>query len=354
MGIVVVVIGLFVSPALFQVALKYRFEPVPLPASYPHAANQAEADRQDLDYLEQLMHLDRSFSPAARERFEQERTALMQRKTPLTKPQFQLAIDHLVALANNGHTSTLASQRAGRFARAQVRFAWFGDDLYIVRTKSDFRNLLGSRVLMIDRRDIARAIAAARPYVRGVDRYAKWYSLPLLETPELLHAIWPDANPEGLTLRVLTLDRKQTETRVTVDAPHENRNKLVPIRDIAPAQIPDDTTGWQTLLSDKKSYFDSFRTTHNLESLHARPWPIEKFAQFGKRAHFVAFDRADQVSFAETHFLSPAARFDGMNQNPGNVRQPDGPAFHERYASIKQAHSEVKLGTVRFALLQRD
>lgn len=250
MGIVVAAIGLFVSAALFQVALQKRFEPVPLPASYPDAANQVEADRQDLDYLEQLMHLDRSFSPAAREQFEQERTALMQRNTPLSKPQFQLAIDHLVALANNGHTSTLASQRAGRFGRAQVRFAWFGDDLYIVRTKSDFKHLLGARVLMIDCRDIATTIAAARPYVTGIDRYAKWYSLPLLEMPELLHAIWPDADPDGLTLRVLTLDGKQTETRVTVDVPHENRNKLVPIRDIAPAQIPDDTTGWLTVLSD--------------------------------------------------------------------------------------------------------
>jgi hypothetical protein len=82
--------------------------------------------RQDLDYLEQLMHLDRSFSPADRRRFEQGRAALMQRNTPLSRPQFQLAIDRLVALANNGHTSTLASWRAGRFRRAQVRFACSG------------------------------------------------------------------------------------------------------------------------------------------------------------------------------------------------------------------------------------
>jgi hypothetical protein len=49
---------------------------------------------------------------------------------------------------------------------------------------------------------------------------------------------------------VLTLDGKQVEARVTSDALHENRNKLVPIRDIALAQIPDDTNGWQTLLSN--------------------------------------------------------------------------------------------------------
>jgi Peptidase family S41 len=247
---IVATIGLLAAPAIFQWALKKRFEPVLPPAHYPHASNQLEAERQDLDYLEQLMHLDRSFSPAARARFEQERTALIERHAPLTEPQFQLAIDHLVTLANNGHTSTLASQRAARFGRAQVRFAWFGDGLYIVRAKSDFKNLLGARVLMIDGRDPAAATAAARPYVTGIDRYAKWYSLPLLETPELLHAIWSDADPEVLRLRVLTPDGKQTDARITSDVPRENHNKLVPIRDIAPAQIPDDTNGWRTLLPD--------------------------------------------------------------------------------------------------------
>jgi hypothetical protein len=86
--------------------------------------------------------------------------------------------------------------------------------------------------------------------VTGIDRYAKWYSLPLLETPELLHAIWSDADPEVLRLRVLTPDGKQTDARITSDVPRENHNKLVPIRDIAPAQIPDDTNGWRTLLPD--------------------------------------------------------------------------------------------------------
>ena len=40
-------------------------------------------------------------------------------------------------------------------------------------------------------------------------------------------------------------------------------------------------------------YLDSFRAAHDLESFYARPRPIESFAQFGKRAHFVPFDRAD-------------------------------------------------------------
>jgi hypothetical protein len=51
---------------------------------------------------------------------------------------------------------------------------------------------------MIDGRDPAASFAAARPYVTGIDRYARWYSLPLLETPEWLHAIWSDADSEVL------------------------------------------------------------------------------------------------------------------------------------------------------------
>jgi hypothetical protein len=252
-GTVLAAIGLLAAPAVFQWALQKRFEPVPPPAHYPHASGPLEAERQDLDYMEQLMHLDRSFSPAARAQFEQQRTALMERNKPLTKPQFQLAIDHLVTLANNGHTSTLASQQAGSFGRAQVRFAWFEDGLYIVRAKSDFKDLLGAQVLMIDGRSLPEATAAARPYVTGIDAYAKWYSLPLLEAPELLHVIWPDADPEVLRLRVLASDGKQTDARVASDVPHENPNKLVPIRDIAPAQIPDDTNGWLTLLPDNNA-----------------------------------------------------------------------------------------------------
>jgi hypothetical protein len=258
-GIILAAIGLLVAPSVFHWALQKRFEPVPPPERYPNASNELEAERQDLDYLEQLMHLDRSFSSAARAQFERERTALTERSVSLTKAQFRLAIDHLVTLANNGHTSTLASQRASSFGRAQVRFAWFGDGLYIVRAKSDFKDLLAARVLMIDGRDLPAATAAARPYVTGIDRYAKWYSLPLLETPELLHAIWSDADPEVLRLRVLTPEGKQTDVRVTIDAPHENHNKLVPIRDIAPAQIPDDTNGWLTLLPDNNLLPPSLR-----------------------------------------------------------------------------------------------
>jgi hypothetical protein len=232
---------------------------VPRKPIYSRPSSQLEADIQDLDYLEQLVDLNRSFSHESKALFEHERSALMRRTTPLTRPQFQLAVDHLVTLAGNGHTSTLASQRAGRFGRAQIRFAWFSDGLYIVRARSNTTRLLGARVLMIDGRDPATATAAARPYVTGVDRYAKWYSLALLERPELLHAIWPDADPKALLLRVLTLDGRQVDARVIADAPHENRNKLVPIRDIAPAQIPDDTTVWQTLLPNNVSLPVSLR-----------------------------------------------------------------------------------------------
>ena len=87
----------------------------------------------------------------------------------------------------------------------------------------------------------------------GEDRYAKWYSLPLLEMPELLHVIWPDVDTGVLWLRVLTVDGGQIDARVTCDPPHENPNKLVPIRVIAPAQIPGDTTDWQTLLADSET-----------------------------------------------------------------------------------------------------
>lgn len=250
LAIVIATLFAYAAPSIFQLALQERFEPVPDPARYPRASNQLEAERQDLDYLKQLTHLDRSFSRAAKRRFEDERTALLERSQPLSKPQFQLAVDHLVALAQNGHTSTLASQQAGTFSRARVRFAWFSDGLYIVRAKSKNECLLGGRVLTIDGRDPIEATIATRPYVTGVDRYARWYSLPLLETPELLHAIWSDADPGALKLRILTLEGQEVETWVGVDPPHNNLNKLVPIRDIAPAPIPGDTTGWQTLLPD--------------------------------------------------------------------------------------------------------
>jgi hypothetical protein len=122
-ALVTAALGLFAIPVLFQSILHNRFEPVPEPARYPKPTNQLEAERQDLDYLKQLMYLDHSFSWASKKRFEKERTTLLQRSEPLTTPQFQLAIDHLVTLANNGHTSALASQQAGAFSRARVRFA---------------------------------------------------------------------------------------------------------------------------------------------------------------------------------------------------------------------------------------
>ena len=155
---------------------------------------------QDVADLRLLPDLDRSFSPTARAAFAQGVSALESRVGTLTAPEFEMAVARLAALAGNAHTTVNKVQRASSFGRVPVRFAWFADGLYVVRAIAPADRLLGRRVLSIDGRPAVQALADLQPYISGTAELARADSPPILESPALLQAIWPDTDGMHLTI----------------------------------------------------------------------------------------------------------------------------------------------------------
>ncbi len=210
----------------------------------PPPKDQAEANRQDVADLARLPDFDRSFSQAALAEFHRGIRQLSETAGAMTPAQFEMAVSRLVALPGNGHTTVDLGQRAGRFGRVPLRFAWFADGLYVVRAKSAYQDVLGGRVTTIDGRPVDEALSAVRPYLSGNDARARIDSVTVLESPRLLQTIWPEADPDRLTVG---LELRNGEAIRTIAALPPARDRLagVPLMAIAPTA---DASDWQTVL----------------------------------------------------------------------------------------------------------
>ena len=242
--------ALVLGLVLLYVAFDRRFHPKPSRAAFSPPADQGEADRQDIDALAELLSLDESFDETKRAAFERQRAALRARAGRMTRAQFELGIASLAAIAGNGHTTVSTGQRAGRFPRIPLRFAWFGEGLFIVRATAAHRELLGAQVEEIDDRTPEDVRAAVRPYISGTEELARPYSTPLFETPVLLHAIWGDA-PEGRLALRLRLTSGDVVLRDVEPVPADPAAPAInPVRAIAPHAIANEGADWKTVLPD--------------------------------------------------------------------------------------------------------
>ncbi len=211
-----------------------------MPAKLP-PRDLAEARAQDLDDLRLLPNLDRSFSPEAKAKFLEGIDAVQTQAAVMSPAQFEMAVSRLVALSGNGHTSVDKNQRGRLFGRAPVRFAWFVGGLYIVRVHWPAIDLLGRHVVSIDGRPVSEAFDAVRPYISGTEERVRDDSTPVLESPALLQAVWPDTDGEHLTLGLADGAVRQLDSLVPIFDPFT----LQPV--MAIASTGDDN--WQTAVS---------------------------------------------------------------------------------------------------------
>jgi hypothetical protein len=215
---------------------------VPLP-SRPQPKGPVEARRQDVADLALLPEYDRSFSPQAKAVFDQGIATLDAEAGALSDAGFEMAVSRLVALAGNAHTTVYKKQRAGIFGRAPLRFAWFADGLYVVRTTGPADDLLGRRVVTVDGRPVEQALTELRPYLSGTAERARDDSPPLLDCPSVLQTIWPDTDGAHLTVG---LEDGMVRQFVTLP-PAPDPFGLVPIMVIGPGGYGPD---WKSVLTE--------------------------------------------------------------------------------------------------------
>lgn len=116
-----------------------------------------------------------AFAPGSRERavrFIDNNAAIAD---AMTREQFLLCVLQIAAFADNGHDTESDSGDAWwPAARLPVRMLWFPDEWVIARADSANADLLGARVLSIEKRSPREVFTRLRSYWGGLDVYRRW------------------------------------------------------------------------------------------------------------------------------------------------------------------------------------
>ncbi|MEM1435144.1 MAG: hypothetical protein AAGG11_13880 [Pseudomonadota bacterium] len=212
-----VVLGLLVAAARWAVeAVYYPGQPS---VDFPEPADQREARLQDLTYFRLFLDLDRSYTDETRQRAMTQLDQLEERLTDLTEAQFQLEIAEAVATADNGHTNIWLGRFSRAHGRLPLRLFWFADGLYVVRARSDFGDLVGSRLRAVNGTPVEQAAERFRAYVGGTEAGFRAYRGPILiELPSVHHAAGLTSN-EAETRMTFTLREGGVVTRTLASEP---------------------------------------------------------------------------------------------------------------------------------------
>ena len=182
--------------------LDLRYGAVLPKPGYPKPRDRTEANLQDLDYLSRFTDVDRAFSDAARVEFARRVAKLKERAAVLSRGDLLMGVAKALAVADNPHTNVERAFWRAYLNSAPVRFEWFDEGLFIVRSQAAHSALLASRVLAIDGMSPELIVRDASKYFGGPPEHGRVSSLLVMESPQALHAIYPDAPDDRLVLSV--------------------------------------------------------------------------------------------------------------------------------------------------------
>jgi len=225
-------------------AMLRHFDPSPPTATFPKAADQLEAQRQDLSYFRELMALDRSFQPTARAQAENRISMLEDLKSPLDRPHFRVALMETLALADNGHTH-LDSGDGAQTRKLPVRVAAFSDGLYVMRTSDQASELLGGRLVAIDGKPIEVVIDRLARLRGGTTGWRHLHAASYLVDQDILfgtdivtdpvHSTWTVVTPRGVTTALL----------LEAETPPTNEPSVLGTRWLSSESSSDSGHGWE-------------------------------------------------------------------------------------------------------------
>ena len=252
--------------------------------TYPAPRDQAEANRQDLDYLAHFTDVDRSFSDAARVEFARRIAQLKERAGSMSRGELLMGIAKAVAVSDNPHTNVERAYWRAYLNSAPVRFEWFEEGLFVVRARGEQANLLGMRVLAIDGMSPELIVRDASKYFGGPPEHGRVSSLLVMESPQALHAIYPQAPADRMAL---SLGEGGAIANVDVPAldPKEAPPVVRPGRLLSPQSDFGEKGGWQgiPLASVPPSLRDPAENLHverlRADVLYLHLWSIHNDAR---------------------------------------------------------------------------
>ena len=248
---VVAALAFSVKPVFFWFLTREFYYSAPA-YNYTKPASLTEARRQDLDYLKKLATLDGSFTPASRAEFLAGIAALEPKAGDLDTPQFAMDVSRLVALADNGHTNVRPPDKAALMDRVPLRFGWFAEGLFVVRTNPEHAALLGTRVARMDGVATEELLARLKPYYGGNFEHLKSDSPYMLESPDALHATDASLPRDRLVLDLVSADGRASHVEVPALPPDADTPDIWPERELAPAPVTHDAASLTVLRDDDR------------------------------------------------------------------------------------------------------
>jgi hypothetical protein len=191
--------------------------------------------------------------------------SLRARASTLTAVQLAMGVAEAVAISGNAHTNMDLGAWRERLNSAPVRLAWFADGLYVVRATVPHAALLGARVLAIAGRDPAALASETGRFIGGTPERNRATSLLLLESPQALHEMHPDAPDDRLPLRVRGDDGVEREVALPAvpasDAPRATRAGRI----LSAGPLPGEKPGeWKAVLPPGSEVPPSLRDSDKL------------------------------------------------------------------------------------------
>lgn len=218
----------------------------------PHGdPTSAEARRADIAvFRAQFMEQDRALAGAARAEAERRLATLEANASSVTQVYFELELARIVALADNGHSTTFAGPRSRRYNRImEVRFSPMGEEFYVLRASPANADLLGARLVAIDGHPIAQVRAAARTLAGGTDGWRDRNVNYFLESPEQMQTLGVIANAERANYRFQLANGRTVTRRFTPEPANPNRVRGNADRWFYPAPVENEGDNWRTLIS---------------------------------------------------------------------------------------------------------
>jgi hypothetical protein len=260
------VVALFVGAAGgFALCFHHRFSPDPPSNKFAKPANALEAQQQDIEQFSRLLAMDRSFSPGARAEANRQIAALKSEHAPLDRERFHVTLLRITALADNGHKNLYYGKGAPQNF-TPVRVVLFGDQLYVLRAKSAYADLLGARIDSIEGRPTRDVIAALEQLHGGTEGWRRIHAAVYIQSPEILYgaAIGSRPNQTNWTFRLTN------GSEVTRTLPGEISSEKEPhaemTRWLSPQKMKGEPANWRALISNDadlplslRDFNDTFR-----------------------------------------------------------------------------------------------
>ena len=172
----------------------------------------------DLEQLAWWVSMEHSFSDSLHRVAQQIIADHRANSTAFTDAEFYMEVRRIVALPDNGHTNVSGKPISQQFGLLPLRTYWFEEGLTIIRTKNQYRDLLGAHIQAINGIPLDELQIRLMDWHGGNAGFFRYYTAgKLMLSPPLLHAIELSESSSQLTLSLKTRTGEIKDVDVPVD-----------------------------------------------------------------------------------------------------------------------------------------